>query len=450
MFLVGNLNLKYSEDMKTIAKIAVGILVLFIVGKTGAQATSVSASNVNFANQFLNNKEIVLKVGNLEEPVGREEFIQWVTINPVLIRNPEVKAEAENIYFCPTDPLFCELTRTRRQRLNLEKKYLATAKENEIKSFLDDLGRKINKDPIDAKFQIEDGRVTVFSLSQEGLKLNTEESVKIIADVILNGDPVSQNSKGEITLASENLKPEISSEALDSLGVTTLVGEGRSNFRGSPQNRIFNIKVGSSRFNGALIKPNEEFSFVSILGPVDGEHGYLPELVIKKDKTEPEFGGGICQVSTTAFRAAIYSGLKITARTPHAYPVRYYNPQGMDATVYIPRPDLRFINNTPGYILIETKIEGTELVFDFYGTSDGRKIEIEGPKITESNPDGSMKATFTQKVYDRNGNLFINDTFKSAYDSPSKYPHPGEEKLTHKPDGWSKKQWEDYKKANGL
>jgi vancomycin resistance protein YoaR len=436
--------------MKTIAEIFIAILVLFLVSAAGICASSESADNLNFANQFLNNEEIVLKVADSEETVGRKEFIQWVTINPVLICNAKFKAEAENIYYCPVNPLFCELTKTRRQRLHLEKKYQATAKEDEIKSFLDDLGRKINKDSVDAKFQIEDGHITVFSLSQDGLKLNTEESAKIIADIILKGDPTSQNSKKGIILKYVNLEPEISSESVGSLGVTSLVGEGRSNFRGSPKNRVFNIKVGSNRFNGALIKPNEEFSFVSILGPVDGEHGYLPELVIKKDKTEPEFGGGICQISTTAFRAAIYSGLKITARRNHAYPVRYYDPQGMDATVYIPRPDLRFINNTPSYILIQTKIEGTELVFDFYGTDDGRKIEIEGPKVLERNPDGSMKTTFTQKVYDKDKNLMINDTFKSAYDSPSKYPHPGEEKLTHKPDDWSKKQWEDYKKANGL
>jgi vancomycin resistance protein YoaR len=122
----------------------------------------------------------------------------------------------------------------------------------------------------------------------------------------------------------------------------------------------------------------------------------------------------------------------------------------MDATVYVPRPDLRFINNTPGYILIETRIEGTELIFDFYGTTDARKTEIIGPKIIERNPDGSMKTTFTQKVYDQDGNTFINDTFNSAYDSPSKYPHPGEEKITEKPKGWSDNEWKKYKKENSM
>jgi vancomycin resistance protein YoaR len=184
---------------------------------------------------------------------------------------------------------------------------------------------------------------------------------------------------------------------------------------------------------------------------VDGEHGYLPELVIKQNRTEPEFGGGICQVSSTVFRAAIYSGLKITARRNHAYPVKYYAPYGMDATIYIPKPDLKFVNNTPGHILMQASIEGTELIFRFYGTSDRRKVEVDGPHILESNPDGSMKTVFTQKVTDTEGETIIDDAFRSNYASPSKYPHPGQEPvLTEKPKDWSERQWKEYRKAHGL
>jgi vancomycin resistance protein YoaR len=274
--------------------------------------------------------------------------------------------------------------------------------------------------------------------------LDKEKSLQIILDYLKNNE-----KSGQLPLSFAEIAPALSINSIDNLGITSLIGEGRSNFRGSPKNRIFNIKVASSRFDGTLINPGEEFSFVKILGEVDDEHGYLPELVIKKDKTEPEFGGGICQVSTTAFRAAFNSGLKITARKNHAYPVQYYNPQGMDATVYIPRPDLRFLNNTPSYILIQTKIEGTELVFRFFGTDDGRKIEIIGPKIIERKSDGGMKATFSQKVYDKNGTLFIDDTFNSNYDSPNNYPHPGAV-LTAKPADWSNKEWSKYKKENNL
>ena len=98
--------------------------------------------------------------------------------------------------------------------------------------------------------------------------------------------------------------------------------------------------------------------------------------------------------------------------------------------------------------MIQTKIEGTILKFQFFGTDDGRKTEIIGPKILEKNADGSMKTTFTQKVTDKDGDVIIDDVFNSSYDSPSKYPHPGEEKLTTKPKGWSDKEWKKYKQTN--
>ncbi|MCX6765501.1 MAG: VanW family protein [Candidatus Moranbacteria bacterium] len=394
-------------------------------------------------------KKLVLKIGPYEEIVSENVFPQWIGIKSALYFPASSKSEIENTSYCPGDHLMCDFSVAERERSFTKKTTHLELKKEEIQSFLKDLERKVNKDPMNAKFQVENNKVSAFSLSENGFKLDVSKSHEALLKSLLVISIPAQETR-EIELFYNILESEIKSDAIDTLGITTLIGEGRSNFRGSPKNRIHNIKIGSSRFNGILIKPEEEFSFVKTLGPVDSEHGYTPELVIKKDKTEPEFGGGICQISTTAFRAAIYSGLEITARRNHAYPVAYYNPQGIDATVYIPRPDLRFINNTPGYILIQTKIEGTELIFQFYGVSDGRTVEIEGPKVLERNPDGSMKTTFTQIVKDKDGNVILKDVFNSSYDSPAKYPHPGEEKLTEKPDDWSNKEWKKYKEEHGM
>ena len=370
---------------------------------------------------------------------------KWISEKTDLYYNPDYRSEIENPNYCQyRKSIGCNLIFDTKKSTHIQKKSVIEFNEKLIASYLDDLGRQANKDPVNAKLKMENGKVLVFSLSSRGISLNKDEGLQKLL-----GYFTSTENPEYVDLPFDEVEPEISTDSIDNMGIKTLIGEGRSNFRGSPKNRIFNINVATNRFNGTLIKPGEEFSFVKILGPVDGEHGYMPELVIKKDKTEPEFGGGICQVSTTAFRAAIYSGLEITARRNHAYPVKYYNPQGLDATVYVPRPDLRFINNTSGYILIQTKIEGTELVFQFYGTDDGRKVNIIGPKIIESNSDGSMKATFTQQVYDSNGSLIIDDVFNSNYESPSKFPHPGEI-LTKKPEGWSSQEWKKYKKDNNL
>lgn len=397
---------------------------------------------------FFNFKELYFVVEDQRELVSEEKIKEWVLIEPSLKMKSNKKSEIENIEFCPTDIILCKMFLSYNEMAFIRKEEKISMNSELIERFVLEIAKKIDKDPVDAKFKIEDSGIVNFTPEEKGIKIDPKKSTEIIIANIENNN--NFESSKEISLFWETSQPEIKTSDVNNLGISSLIGEGKSNFRGSPKNRIFNINVATEKFNGILIKPNEEFSFIENLGPVDGEHGYAPELVIKKDKTEPEFGGGICQVSTTAFRAAVNSGLKITMRRNHAYPVSYYNPQGMDATVYIPRPDLRFINNTPGHILIQTKIEGTELTFRFYGTNDERKIEIIGPKITSRGNDGSMKTTFTQKVFDRNENIIIDDVFNSSYDSPSKYPHPGEEKLTKKPKEWSDNEWKKYKKTMGI
>jgi vancomycin resistance protein YoaR len=386
---------------------------------------------------------ITLAVGQYSEAVPQNTLDDWISRSNAFSFS-DTRSEFENISYCPVNKIFCALTLTDVQRQKIHLSPQTVVNTDAIQSYVEDLARRVNRDAVDAKFQITDGKVTTFSEAQNGIALDVQKSVQTISDALSSDFGKSSQT---ILLPFDSQKPEINYGDVNNLGITSLIGEGTSDFKGSPANRIHNVKVGAARFNGVLIKSGEEFSFVKNLGEVDAEHGYLPELVIKKNITEPEFGGGICQVSTTAFRAAIYSGLKITARKNHAYPVSYYNPQGMDATVYVPSPDLRFINNTPGYILIQTKIVGTILTFDFYGTDDGRKTTVDGPKVIEKQPDGAMKTTFTQHVFDKDGNEIIKDIFNSSYDSPYKYPHPGGQVLTAKPSNWSNDQWKDYLKT---
>ena len=193
---------------------------------------------------------------------------------------------------------------------------------------------------------------------------------------------------------------------LNDLGIKELIAVGKSDFSGSSAARINNVRVGASKYNGVIIMPGEEFSFNAHLGPVDAEHGFKPELVIKPEGATPEFGGGLCQVSTTAFRAAFFGGLPITARRNHSYAVHYYEwidenrPRavGLDATIYSPSQDMKFINDTAGAILIWTKIEGKRLHFEFYGTPDGRQVTVDGPHPYDQRSSGAVKSTVTRAV----------------------------------------------------
>ncbi len=294
--------------------------------------------------------------------------------------------------------------------------------EEKIKDYLAEIARTIDQLTVDARLETEGNRAVVFSAGQAGFQVYQEETIQELTKNILAQPPISQTE----IIASIAL-PKITLGQTNNLGINTLIGQGNSNFGGSPSNRIHNIKTGTAKFNGLILNPGEEFSFNTLLGGSGPEQGFLPELVIKKNKTVPEYGGGLCQVSTTLFRAAVNSGLEITERSPHAFPVVYYSPQGFDATVYEPHPDLRFINNTPAHFLIEGVVQGNQLTFNFYGADDGRRVQIKGPYLLEKKEDGSMKTVLYQEVYQQ-GELVHQQTFYSNYDSPNLYPIEGSEK----------------------
>lgn len=232
----------------------------------------------------------------------------------------------------------------------------------------------INIEVQDAKFSMNSGKVSEFIGSQDGREVDLE---KTLNDLEYNLNSLIKETQIVVNIT----KSDVSTNDINDLGIKEIIGTGESDFKGSPKNRIHNIKTGANKLNGLLIKPGEEFYTIKNLLPIDADGGYLTELVIKGNRTVPEYGGGLCQIGTTMFRAAIQSGLKITQRRPHSYRVVYYEPAGMDATIYDPMPDLRFINDTGNYILIQSRIVGTKLYFDFWGTKDGRIIDVSKPVI---------------------------------------------------------------------
>lgn len=374
--------------------------------------------------------------GSFHETVPDEAARSFSFIDTIFLPTSSIRSEIENIEPCDdvtSCPAFA-FSRRSRERAHVTMRLRADLAA--IDRYLDSVRPKTD---IEAKSPIfgetEEHTVILLEEGVPGQTLRKADAILAIRDAVEAGIgradlPVDLDDGPSVTEPGQ-------------LGISALVAEGTTDFRGSTSSRIHNINRALEQFQGLLIEPGEEFSFVENLGEVDGEHGYLPELVIKYDRTEPEYGGGICQVSSTLFRAAINAGLKITERKNHAYPVSYYRPYGMDATIYIPSPDLRFVNNTPGHLLIRAEIAGTKLSFRLYGTDDGRDVAIDGPHVLESNPDGSMKTTFSQTVTDASGETVIADEFKSSYKSPDLFPHP-EDILTEKPDDWSKKQWQEY------
>ncbi|MDI3496132.1 MAG: hypothetical protein PWQ35_153 [Patescibacteria group bacterium] len=243
-----------------------------------------------------------------------------------------------------------------------------------IKKYLSsEIAKQVDQTIILPRFEVTANKVSSWQVGKDGRELDLELS----AENILNS--LTTNT-WEAEIKTKVIRVEDFTSEND-FSIKELIGVGHSNFAGSSANRRHNIKVGADAVHGMLIKPGEEFSLVNTLGEIDANSGYLPELVIKGDKTIPEYGGGLCQVATTLFRSALSSGLPITARRNHSYRVSYYEPAGMDAAVYDPWPDVRFVNDTNNYILIQSRIEGDDIYFDFWGTKDGREATTTTPVI---------------------------------------------------------------------
>jgi len=274
-----------------------------------------------------------------------------------------------------------------------------------IVKYLSDLSAKYEQQAVDLDLEISAGEVSNFQTPKDGIIVDKVAALDKIMTVLQNRSNASASSS-QIELTDNVVHAGVSDRAKQ-LGIKELIGTATTTFAGSTNNRIHNIKVGAEKLNGALILPGNQFSTINTLGPVDADHGFVQELVIKGPDTIPEYGGGLCQVSTTLFRAALNAGLPITERQNHSYRVSFYEKDGdgnkigpgLDATIYEPHPDLKFKNDTANSILVTDEVVGKKITFNFYGTSDGRTSKIIGPTILKLiQPDQDPQVEVTQNL----------------------------------------------------
>jgi len=407
------------------------------VVKIQPKVTRKDAENAKTIAQKFLQQNITLKSEKKTYTIEPKDIVSWF----VFVSVPEGQSESKKL----------SQEEVKEVGKNTEKKPVWTLAvqigQDNVSSYVSGISSDIYQEPKDAKFKVEDGKVITFQFAQTGYNLDQGKSVKDIITAIKEGLP-------EVSLSIKVTQPELSSSDPAQAGITELIGEGKTSWRGSPSNRIHNLSLGTEKISGTIVKPGQEFSTVKTIGEIGPATGFLPELVIKNStQVVPEYGGGLCQVSTTLFRAVIYSGLKVTDRTPHSFRVSYYEPPvGMDATIYDPAPDLKFINDMSTPILIWGIAGNNGLTFQIYGTKDGRNIEISDPVTydyvsppgavyteSDSMAPGEIRqveralagctASFHYKVTDASGKVLENETFVSKYVAlpNSYYVGPGTE-----------------------
>jgi vancomycin resistance protein YoaR len=256
---------------------------------------------------------------------------------------------------------------------------------------------QVDRNPANASFYFDDAtrQLVPIEASRIGRSLDIDATILLINNALARGEHL-------VPLQIVETQPEISDTATaEQLGITELVGQTTSYFYGSSNERIQNIQTAAARFHGVLVAPGETFSMGSIMGDVSLENGFAEALIIYGGRTIKGVGGGVCQVSTTLFRAVFYAGYPINERYSHAYRVSYYeqtasgavdkNLAGLDATVFFPLVDFKFTNDTPYWLLMETytSVDGRSLTWKLYSTSDGRTVnwETTGPRNVVSAPE---------------------------------------------------------------
>lgn len=237
--------------------------------------------------------------------------------------------------------------------------------------------------PQDARFRFDPNtrQLIVTSPAQSGRVLDVARTLDRLQDAVWRAD----NRRVPVAFDLQAPRYHDGITAAE-LGITEMVSESTTIYTGSTYERRHNIAVGAALYDGVIIGPGEEFSFNYFLGPVTPEAGFLESGIIQGERTVDGIGGGLCQVSTTVFRAALFGGFTIIERNSHAYRVGFYEINagpGLDAAIWTPDRDFRFQNDTPYHLLIETSVfpSNNALQFRFYSTNPGRQVEIQDPII---------------------------------------------------------------------
>ncbi|MFD5263501.1 VanW family protein [Bacillus wiedmannii] len=290
----------------------------------------------------------------------------------------------------------------------LKRDYKLTAQLNTTayESFMKDKYNETLKNPVNAELSIEGSTVNI-SQSQNGEKIDKGKLTDLTKQAITSGT-------SDVTLPVTLLKPERSTEDIQKMGIKEVIAEYSTPMAGRNGNQSFNVNKSANTLSGVIVAPDETFSFNGRVGVTDAAHGYKSAAVFSQGKVIQSAGGGVCQVSSTLYSAALRADLGIVSRSNHSMPVNYL-PLGQDAAVADYGPDLKFKNNTGNHIYIQAFSNGGSITTRIFGTNTGKNVEVSSQVVSRT---GDKITAVTYKKVTQNGEVVSNGQIsKSVYKS---------------------------------
>ena len=282
--------------------------------------------------------------------------------------------------------------------------------QKKIDDALKQIAAEVNRAPKNARASMDDKGGLV--VSEHAVKGVTLDIATTKASLLKKGvQALADGEEAKVVIVEA--KPKVTDAELGKIG--TLMGSYSSDFGSSSSDRQHNIVLAASHINGTILGPDEEFSYNKIVGPREPGYGWRMGHAYSNGNVIDSLGGGVCQVSSTLYNAALYADIKITERRCHSSRVAYL-PAGRDATVAWDSQDFRFKNNTDGPIYLAAKTRGGVLTFRIYGTgAPKRKIERIRVSGGSSGRSGGTYYSAWKVGKDENGKEFREEIGDSYY-----------------------------------
>ncbi|MDQ3360506.1 MAG: peptidoglycan binding domain-containing protein [Actinomycetota bacterium] len=267
--------------------------------------------------------------------------------------------------------------------------------------------------PKSASYDFDDnGNVVVLS-SREGRTIEWENLLNSVENNIFEG-------KREYQVSTTVEKPEYTTTGLEAKKPTELIGSYKTNYTATTDQgaeRVANLETAANAVSGQFVAPGETFSILDYVTDLDYEQAHV---IVDGAETTAD-GGGLCQVTSTLYNAALYAGMEITERHPHASQLPYIRP-GMDATVWYGDTrteaddlDMKFENTSEGYVLIqETVSDDGYISASIYGVPDNVEVEMSSKEVWMTEDASEWTTSYTRS---EDGEVAYKDSWNTDYDA---------------------------------